>query len=93
MAIETTPSGATIITGPDVRTYALLTLASALALEINTGLKASRIPALTGAKNLGIIPADKRGNKHQALKLTVQAIREARPDYEPSTLVARALTK
>lgn len=92
MAIESLPGGGTVITGPDINTFALLTLASALALEINhPGLKASRTPALTGAKNLGIIPKGKRGNKRQALRLTVQKLREVRPEYEPSTTVAKAL--
>lgn len=94
MAIEELPSGGHVITGADIPVFALLTLAHALALEINhPGMKASRIPALTGAKNLGVIPKDKRGNKKQALKLTVQKLREVRPDYEPSTLIAKALTK
>lgn len=91
MAIETTPTGAVVITGPDIDTFALVTLASALALEINTGMRLSRIPALQAAKNLGVIPKDKRGNKKQALRLTVEKIKEARPDYEPKGSVAKAL--
>ena len=94
MAIEQLPGGGTSITGPDIPVFALLTLAHALALEINhPGMQASRIPALTGAKNLGVIPKDKRGNKKQALKLTVQKLREVRPDYEPSDLIVKALIK
>lgn len=93
MAIEESESGAIIVTGEDINTYALLTLAHALAMKINHGMEMSRIPALTGAKNLGIIPKDKRGNAKQALKLTVQKLREVRPDYEPSGSVAKALTK
>ena len=94
MAIEELPGGGHVITGPDIPVFALITLAQALALEINhPGMQASRIPALTGAKNLGIIPKDKRGNKKSALKLTVQKIRELRPDYEPGATVAKALAK
>jgi hypothetical protein len=51
------------------------------------------VTALQGAKNLGIIPADKRGNAKQALKLTVQKLREVKPGYEPSATVAKALVK
>lgn len=94
MAIEELPSGGLVITGTeDINTYALLTLASALAFKINTGMEMSRIPALQGAKNLGIIPKDKRGNAKTALKLTVQRIREGKPGYEPSGTIAKALAK
>lgn len=92
MTIEELPSGGFIVTGKeDINTFALITLASALALEISTGMKMSRISALQGAKNLGVIPADKRGNKKQALKATIAKIKQARPDYEPAPTVARAL--
>jgi hypothetical protein len=93
MTIEETPTGALVITGPDIDTYALLTLAHALAMKINHGMELSRIPALQGAKNLGIIPKDKRGNTKTALRLTVQKLREVRPDYEPSALITKALVK
>lgn len=95
MAIENTPGGGTMITGDDVKTYALMNVAMALAVEIiRPGMQlTSRITGLQAAKNHGIIPKDKRGNKKQALKLTVQAIRERRPDYEPSATVAKALVK
>ena len=95
MAIEHTPNGGTAITGPDIRTYALVNVAMALAVEINRpGMQlTSRITGLQAAKNHGIIPKDKRGNKKQALKLTVQEIRERRPDYEPNAIVAKALVK
>lgn len=90
--IETTPDGSIIVTGKDdTRLYQLITLAHALALEINTGMKVSRTSALQGAKNLGIIPADKRGNKKAALKATIAKIKESRPDYEPTGSVAKAV--
>jgi hypothetical protein len=92
MAIEESAGGITV-TGEDVNTFALLALAHALAMKINHGMEISRIPALTAAKNHGIIPADKRGNAKTALKLTVQRIREVRPDYEPSGSVTKALVK
>ncbi|QWY82827.1 hypothetical protein PP641_gp087 [Arthrobacter phage SilentRX] len=93
MAIEETPSGALVITGEDIPTYALLTLASALALKINHNMELTRISALQGAKNLGIIPKGKRGNAKQALQLTVQKLRDTVPGYEPSESVAKALVK
>jgi hypothetical protein len=95
MAIESTPSGAIIITGKeDINTTALLYLASALAMKISHGMEpSSRVTALQGAKNLGIIPQDKRGNAKQALKLTVQKLRDTIPGYEPSATVAKALVK
>lgn len=95
MAIEETPSGGTMITGDDVKTYALMNVAMALAIEIiRPGMQLTRhFTGLQAAKNHGVIPKDKRGNKKQALKLTVQMIRERRPDYEPSATVAKALVK
>ena len=94
MAIEHTPNGGTMITGPDIKTYALVNVAVALAMEINTGMQLTRAcTGLQAAKNHGIIPKDKRGNKKQALKLTVQKIREEWPGYEPSAQVAKALVK
>ena len=93
MAIEETPSGAIVVTGEDISTYSLLALAHALAFKVSHGREISRVPALTGAKNLGIIPKDKRGNAKAALKLTVQKIREVQPGYEPSGTVAKALVK
>ena len=94
MAIEQTPGGGTLITGDDIKTYALMNVAMALAMEINTGMQLTRhMTGLQAAKNHGVIPKDKRGNKKQALKLTVQMIRERRPDYEPSATVAKALVK
>lgn len=93
MAIEETPSGALVITGEHIPVYALLNLAHALAMEINHGMKLTRISGIQGAKNLGVIPKDKRGNKKQALQLTVQKLRDAQPGYEPSPLIAKALVK
>lgn len=95
MAIEES-NGAIIITGAaDTRTYALVSLAAALALEMNTGLKASsRISLTQAARNHGVIPDDgSRPHKKKLLRLTVQKIREAWPAYEPSTQVAKALVK
>jgi hypothetical protein len=92
MAIENMPGGGTMITGNDIKIFALMQVASALAIEINhPGMQLTRISGIQAAKNHGIIPRDKRGNKKQALILTVQAIREQRPDYEPNPTVAKAL--
>lgn len=97
MAVENMPGGGTIITGPaDTKTYALVTLAHALAMEINSpnGMQLTRIKAIKAAANHGIVPAGTRGTakaKRDALKLTVQTIRENWPSYEPGTMVAKAL--
>lgn len=94
MAIEELPGGGTVVTGPDTRTFQLLALAHAAALEITTGLRASRLPLTQMARNAGVIPADgSRPQKRKILKLTVQKLRDIRPDYEPSASVAKALIK
>lgn len=94
MAIENLPGGGTVVTGEDINTYRLLALAHAAALEITTGLKATRMPLTTAARNCGIIPDDgSRPQKKKILRLTVQKLRQIRPDYEPSGTVAKALTK
>lgn len=94
MAIESLPGGGTVVTGTDVNTFRLLALVHAAALEVSTGMKASRIPLSTAARNCGVIPNDgSRPQKKKILKLAVQKMREVRPDYEPSALVAKALTK
>ncbi len=94
MAIENLPGGGTIVTGDDINTFRLLTLIHAAALEVSTGMKASRMPLSTAAINCGVIPNDgKRPQKKKILRLAVQKMREVRPDYEPSALVAKALTK
>lgn len=94
MAIENLPSGGTVITGDDINTFRLLTLAHAAAMEISTGMKSSRMPLTTAAINCGVIPNDgSRPQKKKILRLTVQKLREVRPDYEPSALIAKALTK
>lgn len=91
MAIENMPGGGTIITGSDIPVFALMSLASALAIEMTTGMRASRIPALQAAKNLGVIPKDKRGNKKDALVKTIAKIQESRPEYVPTSSVQKAL--
>lgn len=94
MAIENMPGGGTSITGPDIQTFRLLALVHAAALEVSTGMKATRIPLATAARNCGVIPDDgSRPQKKKILRLTVQKLREVRPDYEPSALVAKALIK
>lgn len=95
MAIENIPGGGTMVTGKDdINIVRLLTLAHAAALEINTGMKASRIPLTTAARNCGVILDDgSRPQKKKILRLTVQELRRLRPDYEPSSLIAKALAK
>lgn len=85
-----------IIEGPErVRAATLLTLASALALEINLpGMKiSSRGSALDAARIQGVIPKGKRTTRAAALKATVAAIKEVWPAYEPNKSVARAMSK
>lgn len=93
--IEAGADGSVTATGPDAtRFFTLVSLASALALEINTGLKISRHgSALDAAKIQGIIPKGKRGNYKTALTLTIDAIKEMRPDYTPNPSVRRAMDK
>jgi hypothetical protein len=95
--IEQGADGSVIATGPDAtRYFTIVSLASALALEMNspTGLKISRRgTALDAAKIQGIIPKDKRGNYKVALTKTVAAIREMRPDYTPNRFVKQAMDK
>lgn len=94
MAIEET-NGAVIITGKDdIRVAALLTLAHGIALEMETGLKPTRnFSALNIARYHGLIPEGTKPQKKKILRLTVQAIREALPGWEPSGSVAKALAK
>lgn len=54
MPVELHPSGRMSFTGEDgVSLFRLVTLHSALRLQANTGMKASRISAVTCAKRLG----------------------------------------
>jgi len=95
--IEQGSDGSVIATGPDAtRFFTLVSLASALGLEINspTGMKISRHgSALDAAKIQGIIPKGKRGNYKDALTKTLAAIREMRPDFTPNPSVKRAMDK
>jgi hypothetical protein len=93
--IEEGAGGSVIATGPDAtRFFTLVSLASALGLEINTGLKLSRgASALDAAKIQGIIPKGKRGNYKAALAGTIEAIQQMRPDYTPNPSVKRAMDK
>lgn len=95
--IEQGADGSVIATGPDAtRFFTIVSLASALALEINspTGMKISRRgSALDAAKIQGIIPKDKRGNYKVALTKTIEAIKEMRPTYTPNPSVKRAMDK
>jgi hypothetical protein len=95
--ITTDADGTITASGPDAtRFFTIVSLASALALEINSpnGMKISRRgTALDAAKIQGIIPTDKRGNYKTALTNTVAAIRAMRPDYTPNPMVKKAMDK
>lgn len=95
MAIEQTPDGGVMITGADTRIVPLVALAHGIILEMETGMKpTSRWNPLTVARNHGVIPNDgSRPQKKKLLRLTVQKIRELKPNWEPSAHIAKALTK
>lgn len=95
MAIEELPGGGIVITGKeDIRVAALLTLAHGIVLEMTTGMKPTRnFSALNIARHHGLVPDGTRPQKKKLLRLVVQAIREAKPGYEPSEYIAKALTK
>lgn len=72
------------------RTFAILAVAHGLALEINTGMRSSRIGALQGARNHGLIPQTARSKK-AALKAAVKVLKEANSDWEPGKNIQQAL--
>jgi hypothetical protein len=95
MAIEQTSDGSVVITGKeDIRIAALTTLAYAIVTEMETGMKPTRnFSALRVAQYHGLIPEGTRPHKKKILRLVVQAIREAKPGWEPSAHLAKALAK
>ena len=96
MAIEQLPSGGVIVTGKDdIRVVALTTLAHAIVLEMKTGMKPTRnFSALRVARHHGVVPDDgTKPQKKKLLRLTVQAIRAAKPGWEPSAHLAAALVE
>jgi hypothetical protein len=72
------------------RLFAIVTIAHGLALEINTGMKVSRMGALQGARNHGLIAPNGRSKK-AALKAAVKLLKEVNPDYQPSESIKKAL--
>lgn len=94
MAIEES-NGAVIVTGDDTRIVPLVALAHGIVLEMETGMKpTSRWNPLAVARNHGVIPNDgSRPQKKKLLRLTVQKLRELKPEWEPSEHIAKALAK
>jgi hypothetical protein len=88
-------NGAVIITGADTRIVPLVALAHGLVLQMETGMKPSRHwNPLAVARNHGVIPDDgSKPQKKKLLRLTVQKLRELKPEWEPSEHIAKALTK
>jgi hypothetical protein len=88
-------NGAVIITGADTRIVPLVALAHGLVLQMETGMKPSRNwNPLAVARNHGVIPDDgSKPQKKKLLRLTVQKLRELKPEWEPSEHIAKALTK
>lgn len=83
-----------IIEGADnIRVAGLLQMLHMLGLEINTGLKHSRGPLLPILARVGYT-GPTRGtvkNKRAAMQWLVEQITAARPGYEVSASVARAM--
>jgi hypothetical protein len=95
MAIESMPGGGVMITGKDdIRVASLTALAYAIVTEMETGMKPTRnFSALRAARGHGLIEEGTRPHKKKILRLVVQAIREAKPGWEPSEHLAKALAK
>jgi hypothetical protein len=96
MAIESTPGGGIIITGrADIHFTKLLTLASGIALEINTnGLRmSSRVSTLQACRNVGLVAENARPHKKKQLALVVAELRRLREDYTPNPTVQAAMDK
>lgn len=91
MAIEHTPGVGTMITGPHIELFRLMALASALALEINTGMKMGhgRSPMTIAKEITGSPKRTKRGVLVDLVAYTTQAF----PGYEPVATVTKALDK
>jgi hypothetical protein len=96
MAIEETSDGSIIITGKaDIRVAALTTLAYAIVTQMETGMVPTRnFSALRVALHHNVpIPEGTRPQKKKLLRLVVQEIRAAKPGWEPSAHLAKALAK
>ena len=96
MTIEQTPSGAVVITGKeDIRVAALTTLAYAIVTKMETGMVPTRgFSALRVALYHGVpIPEGTKPQNTKLLRLVVQEIRKAKPQWEPSAHLAKALAK
>lgn len=92
MAVEELPGGGFVVTGEHIPIFQLVTLASALSIEAMTTMKMSRgQTAVQVAKNLGLIPADKRSSPKKALAAVVAKIKELDPGYTPNSSVQKAL--
>lgn len=76
----------------NTRVVSLLTLASALALEMGSTLRMShRRTTLGAARSLGLVEEGTRPQKKALLKLTVAELRRVIPDYEPNPSVRKAM--
>jgi hypothetical protein len=83
--------GDIVITGEaNIRFAHVLTMAHALALEINTGMTNSHGSVLNAARAQGLtVKRTKRG----ALADIVKALKTMRADYAPGASITRALGK
>lgn len=92
MAVEELSGGGFVVTGEHIPLFRLITLASALSIEITTGLKMSRgLSAVQATKNLGLIDPVKRSSPKTALAAVVAKITELDPTYTPNSSVQKAL--
>lgn len=84
-----------LTTPAQINAWVFLSRMHQLALELNTDMKAGRMPVLRAMYREGLIDADLRGtkaNKRAVLALMVETMREADTTWQPSASVVRALT-
>lgn len=90
MGVERHEDGGFTVTGPDIEILRRLTVASALALEVNTGMVLSRGSAMQAANK---ISGSTKRTKKGALKDLVAYLETTITGYQPSASVRRALEK
>lgn len=88
MAIEV-GEGGTVITGEHIHLFNHLRIASALGLEINTGMKMSRGSTMQVAAG---VCGSKRRTKKGVLKDYVAWMSATYPNYTPAPSVVKALS-
>lgn len=89
MAVEVHEDGGMTITGEHIATYRHVAIATMLALEINTGMKATRLgsPMMTAKGLCGSVKRTKRA----VLGDYVKWLQATYPQYSPAPSVVKAL--